>query len=171
MGGRARRGYKDASLQQLRSFCEVCRHGSYTAAAHALGLTIPAVWEQMRGLEQHYGVTLLRRCGNGVRPTAEGERLLELVQPHLAGLASTRDLLQQEGGGLPRQVALVSNLRVLADEVSRALHTFRSRYPGVRVRLDFVGIDEVGPRVLGGAADVAFTLEPGPDRPSTAAVV
>ena len=39
-----RRSYKDLTLPQLRSFCEVCRLGSYAAAARQLLLTTPAVW-------------------------------------------------------------------------------------------------------------------------------
>src|SRR5262245_53860177 len=80
----ARRSYKDLSLAQLRSFCAVCRRGGYAAAARELLLTSPAVWEQMQALERHYGRRLLERRGNAVRPTAEGEHLLEMVGPLLA---------------------------------------------------------------------------------------
>src|SRR5439155_9258256 len=96
----------------------------YAAAARVLLLTSPAVWEQMQALERHYGVRLLERHGGGVRPTAQGERLLELIGPCLAGLDSTRDVLQQGDGVAPRQLTLVTNLRVLAEEVSRAVRRF-----------------------------------------------
>ena len=74
-----RRGYKELSLAQLRSFCAVCRQGGYAAAARELLLTSPAVWEQMQALERHYGRRLLDRQGNAVRPTVEGEHLLEMA--------------------------------------------------------------------------------------------
>src|SRR6266513_2999435 len=93
-----RRGYKDLSLAQLRSFGVVCQHRGYAAAARVLLLTSPAVWEQMQALERYYGVRLLERHGGGVRPTAQGERLLELIGPCLAGLDSTRHVLQQADG-------------------------------------------------------------------------
>src|SRR2546427_5126666 len=109
-----RRGYKDLSLAQLRSFGAVCQHRGYAAAARVLLLTSPAVWEQMQALERYYGVRLLERHGGGVRPTVQGERLLEMIRPYLAGLDSTKDVLQQEEGVLPRQLTLVTNLRVLA---------------------------------------------------------
>ena len=67
-----RRGYKDLSLAQLRSFSVVCQRGGYAAAARELFLTTPAVWEQMHALEHHYGFRLLERRGNAVRPTAKG---------------------------------------------------------------------------------------------------
>lgn len=160
-----RRPYKELSLVQLRSFCAVCDRRSYAAAARALLLTSPAVWEQVRGLERHYGARLLERDGAGVRPTVQGERLLSLVRPHLSGLETTRDVLQQEDGAAPRWMTLLTNLRVLAEEISRAARHFRARHPGTRLRLFYTGIDDVEPRVLRGEADVALTLEPGPDRP------
>jgi DNA-binding transcriptional LysR family regulator len=43
----------------------------------------------MQTLEQHYGVKLLERDGPGVRPTAHGKRLLELIRPLVAGLDIT----------------------------------------------------------------------------------
>lgn len=165
MTSRRRRSYKEPSLAQLRSFCEVCRRGGYAAAARERLLTSPAVWEQIQGLEAYYGVSLLERHGPGVRPTAHGLRLLELVRPLLAGVDSVREVLQQEDGALPAKLRLVTNLRVLVAEVSHAIQGFRLRYPSVSLRVDYTAIDEVAPLVLDGEADVAFTLEPGPDRP------
>jgi DNA-binding transcriptional LysR family regulator len=125
----------------------------------------------MQGLEHHYGVKLLERDGPGVRPTAHGERLLQLIRPHMAGLDSTRDVLQQEDGALPGQLVLVTNLRVLVEEISGAMRAFQRRYPAIRLAVHYTGIDEVEPRVREGKADVALTLEPGPDHPASAATV
>src|SRR5262245_48390689 len=141
-----RRPYKELSLVQLRSFCAVCDRRSYAAAARALLLTSPAVWEQVRGLERHYGARLFDRDGSGVRPTVQGERLLALVRPHLAGLEAMRDVLQQEDGADPLWLTLVTNLRLLAEEISRAARRFRARHSGTRLRLIYTGIDEVEPR-------------------------
>jgi len=165
-----RRGHKDLSLNQLRSFCEVCRRGGYAAAARALLLTSPAVWEQMQALERHYGRRLLERQGNAVRPTADGEHLLELVRPLMAGLDSTREILHQQGGALPGRLTLATNLRVLTEEVSRGLRQFQRAYPQVRLRVLYTGND-VSQRILGDEADVGFTLEPGPDTPPPTSVV
>jgi DNA-binding transcriptional LysR family regulator len=171
MSPRKRRSYKEASLSQFRGFCEVCRRGGYAAAARELMLTSPAVWEQMQALEHHYGMKLLERAGPGVRPTVHGKRLLELIRPLLAGIDSTREVLQQEDGTLPRQLVLVTNLRVLVEEISGAMRTFQRRYPAIRLGIYYTGSDEVEPRVLAGKADVALTLEPEPGHPYSAATV
>jgi DNA-binding transcriptional LysR family regulator len=171
MAGSSRRGFKDLGLAQLRSFREVCRQGGYAPAARVLLLTPPAIWEQVKALERHYGARLVERHGGGVRPTVHGERLLGMIGPHLVGLDSTREALQQEGGALPARLTLITNLRVLVEEVSRAVHRFQVRYPTVRLQLLYSGIDEIEPRTLSGEADVTFTLEPGPDRSPSPPVV
>ncbi|HEY3966964.1 MAG TPA: LysR family transcriptional regulator [Planctomycetaceae bacterium] len=164
------RPYKDLSLQQLRSFCEVCRTGGYASAARELLLTTPAVWEQLKALERHFGLALLERHGSGVRPTLHGERLLQLTRPLLAGLDSTFDFLHQRDGIHPERLIVVSNLRVLVYEISRALYQFHRRYPAVRVVISYTGGVEIESMVLEREADVTLTLEPGPDDPASPAI-
>jgi DNA-binding transcriptional LysR family regulator len=171
MSPRKRRGYKEASLSQFRTFCEVCRRGGYAAASRELMLTSPAVWEQMQALEYYYGVKLLERAGPRVRPTVRGKRLLELIRPLVAGLDSTREVIQQEDRVLPRQLVLVTNLRVLVEEISGAMRAFQRRYPAIRLAVYYTGSDEVVPRVEQGKADVALTLEPEPSHPASETTV
>jgi DNA-binding transcriptional LysR family regulator len=95
MGQDHRYKYKDIQLPQLRSFCLAATEGNFTAAATALGLSVPAVWQQVRALERELGVTLLRRRGRAVEATAPGRLLLELARPHVSGLDSLARLVQQ----------------------------------------------------------------------------
>lgn len=166
-----RRPYKELSLQQLKSFCAVCRAGSYSAAARELALTGPAVWEQLKALERHFDTRLFERQGNGVRPTRQGEQLLDLVRPLLAGLESTREVMQQRDGILPRQLSIVTNLRVLAEEIGQAMARFRQRYSTIQLLVTYASSEEVEPLVVDGGADVALTLEPGPDEQARSPLV
>ena len=170
MADQVRGSYKDLSLAQLRSFCEVCRVGGYAAAARELLLTSPAVWEQMRSLERQYGRQLLERSGNLIRPTVEGEQLLGMVRPILAGLDSTREVLEQQAGTLPERLAVVTNLRVLAEDIGRGLRRFQRCHPPIQLRIFYSGND-VDQRVLAGEADVGLTLEQGPESPCSPAVI
>jgi DNA-binding transcriptional LysR family regulator len=165
----SRRNFKDLTLAQLRSFCAVARLGSYAAAARELLLTSPAIWEQMQALERHYGCRLFVRRGNGIALTVEGEHLLEMVRPLLAGIESTRSIMRQRGGALPPAITVATNLRVLAEEISKGLRQFQKEYPSILLRLIFTGND-VDQRIADGEADVGFTLEPGPDNPCSSAV-
>jgi DNA-binding transcriptional LysR family regulator len=169
MGAAAGRTFKDLTLAQLRGFAVVCRLGSYAAAARELLLTSPAVWEQMQGLERHYGCRLLIRRGNGIAATPEGQQLLEMIRPVLAALDSTRGVVQQRGGAAPAVLTVASNLRVLVDEISQALRRFQKQHPSVQLRLIFTGND-VDEWIADGRADVGLTLEPGPDERASATV-
>jgi hypothetical protein len=50
--------YTEITLQQLRSFCETARLGSFTAAAASLGLAHPTVWQQVHAVEREFGEQL-----------------------------------------------------------------------------------------------------------------
>jgi DNA-binding transcriptional LysR family regulator len=164
-----RQAYKDLTLPQLRSFCEVCRLGSYAAAGRQLLLTSPAIWEQVKALERHYGAALVARRDGAIRPTAEGEQLLEMVRPLLAGLDSTKEVLHERGGG-PLVLTLATHLRVLSEEISRGLRRFQAAWPRVRLRVHYTGND-VDQRVAEGEADVGLSLEPGPDVPCATTLI
>jgi DNA-binding transcriptional LysR family regulator len=96
--------------------------------------------------------------------------LLDMVRPLLAGLDSTREVVQQRGGAMPGVITVATNLRVLAEEISRALAEFQNARPAIRLRLIYTGND-VDELLVSGDADVGFTLEPGPDIPCSPAVI
>ena len=80
--------YKDIQLPQLRSFCLAATEGNFTAAAAVLGVSVSAVWQQVRALERELGAALFRRQGRTVELTSSGRLLLELARPHVSGLDS-----------------------------------------------------------------------------------
>jgi|GEM_PF-677926 len=69
---------EDVTFGQLRTFVCVARAGSFVKAADALGITQPAVSEQITGLEEKLGYLLFRRR-RGTTPvlTEEGSEALE----------------------------------------------------------------------------------------------
>jgi LysR family transcriptional regulator, cys regulon transcriptional activator len=157
--------YKSLGLSQLRSFVAVCRLGGYSAAGREMRITGAAVWEQMKALERVLGLQVLERQGNQIVPTPHGERLLTLVGPHLAGLDSVQRILREEQDLLPEQLTVVTNLRVISEELSLAAARLRDRYPTVRISFRYTRIGEVQQYVLEGASDVTLTLAPAPGDP------
>ena len=80
--------------RQLAAFCAVVERESFSQAAVRLGVTQPAVSQQVRALEKRVGRQLLDRSGRRVEPTEAGlrlyrgaQRLLQLEDELLAGLA------------------------------------------------------------------------------------
>jgi DNA-binding transcriptional LysR family regulator len=55
---------------RIRAVNAVFDAGSFSRAARRLGMSQPAVTQQVRGLENHFGVTLFERRGSKLMPTA-----------------------------------------------------------------------------------------------------
>jgi len=70
-------------LHALQGFVAAVRHGNLTRAAQSLNLTVSALSHQMRTLEARLGYPLLVRGARGVSATADGQRLLDRIAPHL----------------------------------------------------------------------------------------
>ena len=70
--------------RQLAAFCEVIERRSFSEAAARLGVTQPAVSQQVRSLEERLGTQLLDRSGRRVEPTEAGLRLYRGAQRMLA---------------------------------------------------------------------------------------
>ncbi|MER8042193.1 LysR family transcriptional regulator [Streptomyces sp. NPDC094032] len=67
-------------LNWLRTFVTVYRLGSFTKAAHRLGISQPAVTHQIRNLEKEMGRPLFERLPHGTQPTPAADGLLREVQ-------------------------------------------------------------------------------------------
>lgn len=68
------------NFHQLTTFVTVISEGSMTQAADKLYLTQPAVSQQIRQLEDHFGIELLVRGVRQVKPTLQGEILYDYAK-------------------------------------------------------------------------------------------
>lgn len=158
----------DMDVTALRSFHEVCRRGSISAAAQELGYTQSALSRQIAALEHRLGAPLLTRHARGVRPTHAGEVLLE----HATALLSRIERARQEvTAAAVRQHT--ARLRVgavptvAAGLLPRALAAFASGGgEGVRVGFVEATTDRLLPRVLDGELDVAVVTDYPPGLPA-----
>jgi molybdate transport repressor ModE-like protein len=71
-------------LRHLRTLAEVADRGSFSAAGEALGISQPAVSQQIRALEREVGATLLDRRGRGATLTERGAMVHRYAQRMLA---------------------------------------------------------------------------------------
>src|ERR1700733_2443905 len=79
---------RDFPLPGLTVFAAIAEHGSFVAAARALGLSTPSVSQALRGLEAKLGVRLFNRTTRSVTLTEAGRELLKQVRPALDQLQS-----------------------------------------------------------------------------------
>lgn len=69
------------TLRELEVLATVVRLGKTTAAAHALGISQPAVSRAIASLEDNFGCALFVREGGRLTPSAEGLRIAQEVGP------------------------------------------------------------------------------------------
>lgn len=68
------------SLEEMRFFVEVVKHGNFTSAARALGISKQLVSRRIIALEAHLGVRLLLRTTRKLSPTETGKLFFQRAQ-------------------------------------------------------------------------------------------
>lgn len=139
----------------LRTFCEVARLGSVTAAAAALGYTQSAASRQLAVLEAEVGTALFDRRARGVELTGHGQAFL----PHARALLERLDDARRElraldelAGGRLRIGAFPTAVGAL---VPAAMAEFQAGHPAVSLSLVEGTTGTLLARLLDGLADVA----------------
>lgn len=136
---------------QLKAFHQVAETGGFSKAAEALRLTQPAVSEQVRKLEEEYGVLLFDRSRKRVELTHAGRQLHEVTRRLFEAEAQAYDLLSE------RRALTSGTLRIIADSAMHLLHilaAFRERHPGVRVSVRTGNTEQVVQALKAWEADV-----------------
>jgi len=120
---------------ELRTFVEVARDGSLSAAARRLGLTQPTVGRHIDALEAALGLTLFTRSPRGLTPTPAALAL----EPHVEAMAAAAAALARTASG--EAAADRGTVRVTASEIIGSevlppiLAAFHAAHPGIAVEL------------------------------------
>lgn len=69
-----------SDFTKLNTFLTVVKEKSFSKASAKLGISQPAVTQQMRFLEDYLGTAIVDRKKNGIRLTKEGEKLHQIAQ-------------------------------------------------------------------------------------------
>jgi DNA-binding transcriptional LysR family regulator len=147
------------TLRQLHIFEVVSRHLSYTRAAEELHLSQPAVFAQVKQLEECVGLPLLDRTGKQIYLTEAGREVLTAGR-------ETRDAIERlemrlaDMQGLKRgrlRVAMVTTATYL---VPRLLAEFCVRYPGIEASLTVTNREKLLARIAHNEDDLAILGTP-----------
>lgn len=87
---------KDLPLTALRVFVAVNHYGSFTKAAHALGITQSAVSRHIAHLEQTFQAPLFLRHGPRIRPSVIGLQLHDNIKDAMMTIELTAQQLVQK---------------------------------------------------------------------------
>jgi DNA-binding transcriptional LysR family regulator len=151
----------------MRTFHLVVQHRTLNRAARHLGVTQPAVTQQIRRLERSVGVKLFQRDGRYLALTDAGQALHVFAQRIFQLADAAGDALEGIAGLKTGHLRVGASRTAGAYYVSGLLDRFKLRYPGVRVSLT-VGNSQM---ILGSIKD--FSLHAGliAGSPQDAAVV
>jgi len=121
--------------RQLAAFCEVVERRSFSEAAARLGVTQPAVSQQVRALEQRLGAQLLDRSGRRVEATEAGLRLYRGAQRMLALEEQLLDELAEPDAPLRGTLAIGASTGPAAIVLPLLLCEFQRENTELRVEL------------------------------------
>jgi DNA-binding transcriptional LysR family regulator len=158
----ASRAYKEITLQQLRSFCETARLGSFKAAAASLRLAQPTVWAQVHALERQFGVKLVDTYGRGCRPTPAGAALLEHCVPLLTGIGTLKQSIHDSQMAADLHMTVARTPRILSEDLPEAVDVFEMHWPNVHLAFCELNQDDVIAAVRSGRVDLGLTTSPVP---------
>lgn len=150
------------TLQQMRLFEAVARHGSITRAAEEVNLTQPSVSMQVRSLEDKLGVTLTEQIGKRLHLTAAGELTAAASRDILARLGEMESALEDLSGEVagPLNVAVVTTAKYF---LPKLLGDFKGRFPRVQPRLTIANRETMLARIDDSADDLFIMGRP-PER-------
>lgn len=128
-----RRHFADVLVGSIELFCAAAEHGSFTAAANAVGVTPAAVSRSVSRLESRLGARLFVRTTRQVSLTVDGRRYFEQCRQALTQLLDAERALT----GLQSMPSGVLRISVPTTyghhRILPLLPQFRARYPEVRV--------------------------------------
>ncbi|HWT59831.1 MAG TPA: LysR family transcriptional regulator [Rhizobium sp.] len=124
-----------ADLNDIAVFVTVARYGSFSRAAHSLGMPVSTVSRKVTSLEEQLGVTLLQRTTRKLSLTAQGSAYFDQCSEPLAHLIDAEQALtetQRKPQGLLKiSVPVIFGQEVFYEFVSAFLKT----YPEIRIDL------------------------------------
>lgn len=145
-------------ITDLRMFAEIARSGSMGAAAGRLGMAPATISGRLKALEEHFGVTLIRRTTRALALTEEGHLLLGRAEALLSGFdAMERDLRcrkrQPEGG-----LVISAPPGFGRGHILPAAQRFAAAHPGVALQFRFEATPGPADLRADRRADVTFRI-------------
>ena len=153
------------SLRQLEYFVAVVDEGSFTTAADVLGVSQPALSQQIRALERTIESPLFERLGRSNGLTPVGRAMLPHARAALADAVEAERAARRAARGQSGELRIGTVYSVAYGVLPRVLRAWGQSHPGVQIRLlEFRSSTELGAVMAAGGADLAIGTPP-PDWP------
>jgi len=149
-------------VHQLRYFCAVARHGTFTRASEVEHVAQPSLSQQILKLEGELGARLFDRGPRSAKLTVFGKAFLPKAEGILRQLEEARTELRDMSGNEKGEVSVGIIPTIAAYLLPRLLNGFTARYPLITIKI----IEDITPtliqRLHEGTIDLAVAALPIP---------
>ncbi len=147
-------------VHQLRYFCAVARHGTFTRASEVEHVAQPSLSQQIQKLEAELGARLFDRLPRSARLTVFGKAFLPKAESILRDLQAAKTELRDMSGNEQGEVAVGIIPTIAAYLLPRLLNGFPLRHPLITLNI----IEDITPTLLqrlhDGTIDMAVAALP-----------
>ncbi len=150
----------DINFEYYKVFYYVAKYENITKAAAALGRNQPNVTRIIKLLESQLGCRLFTRGARGVRLTEEGERLYFHVEAAYRHLINAQEEIAVPGAFSGGSVEIGTTETALHLFLLDALHSFRQKYPEIKIKIHNHTTPETIRLLTGGSLDFAVITTP-----------
>jgi DNA-binding transcriptional LysR family regulator len=147
-------------IETLKVFCDVVEHNSFSKAATINDITQSAVSQQIRSMEERYGITLIERNRRRFSLTPEGDTFLQAAREMLDIYDSLGDRLQELKNVIGGEIKIASIYSIGLHELPPYIKSFRAAYPEVNINVEYKRSNQVYNAVLNGEVDFGFVSYP-----------
>jgi LysR family cys regulon transcriptional activator len=149
------------NFQQLRSIRETARCGyNLTEVANVLFTSQPGVSRQIRELEEELGVDIFERNGKRLTGlTDPGHGILKIINRLLLEAENLQYASEEYAGQQVGTLTIAATHTQARYMLPKAVQTFRSAFPKVRIALQQSSPEHIAEWVLSGKADIGIATE------------
>jgi LysR family hydrogen peroxide-inducible transcriptional activator len=147
-------------VHQLRYFCAIARHGTFTRASEVEHVAQPSLSQQILKLEAELGSRLFDRLPRSARLTVFGKAFLPKAERILRELEEAKTELQEMAGNEKGDVVVGIIPTIAAYLLPKLLKGFAARHPLITLKI----IEDITPTLLqrlhDGTIDMAIAALP-----------
>src|SRR5713101_8223467 len=147
-------------FDQLNTFVEVAKLGSFSRAAEKVLRSQPAVSAQIRQLEQEYGHRLFDRTAKSVRLTPAGEVILDYARQLLALRHNSLRAVAERNGVPVGTLSIGANEGTFLYVLPNVFAKYHRKFPKVRISVYRSFTHKVTEKVEEGAVDLGVVTLP-----------
>jgi DNA-binding transcriptional LysR family regulator len=142
--------------ENLASFLAVQRHLNYTHAARELHLSQPAVWRQIRQLEQELGVPLFEQIGKRLHITDAGRTLAREAESLIGRLSRLEESVRAHAGGVHGRIRIGASTTPGFYLLPRILGMFHKAHSDVELDFRIDNSASIQHRLIRNELDLGF---------------